>query len=167
MKQPIAGIAGSKPRSAKSDGNGKLSRAELHKLDKEYRIERNQQLELKNEIARLLLEKAQGEQLPRKDVEYGLGFVMVALRSKILVIHNKWAHRLVGLDLATVRETLRELELSLLSELRNLEFVTDLDQLEEEAADLSDNEARDIDEKLEMPKRETVVRKKAKQAHHG
>jgi len=45
-----------------------------------------------------------------------------------------------------------ELELSLLSELRNLEHVTDPDRLEEEAADLSDDEARDI-ATSEMPKR--------------
>jgi len=152
MKQPIAGIRGIKPRSAKPEGNGKLSKAEAHALDRQYRIERNETLRLKNERERMLLEKAQGELLSRKDVERGLAFVLVAIRSKVLAIHRTWAHRLAGLDPPKVRETLWELELSLLSELRNLEHVTDPDRLEEEAADLSDDEARDI-ATSEMPKR--------------
>ncbi len=41
MKQPISGLVGIKPRSAKLAGNGKPSTAELHRLDKEYRVQRN------------------------------------------------------------------------------------------------------------------------------
>jgi hypothetical protein len=37
MKQPIAGIAGTKPRGPKPEGDGHLSKQESRALDREYR----------------------------------------------------------------------------------------------------------------------------------
>ena len=46
------------PRLPKPEGNGKLSRAESHALDREYRIQRNQALQLRNHREQMELGKA-------------------------------------------------------------------------------------------------------------
>jgi hypothetical protein len=120
MKQPIAGIAGTKPRPPKVAGNGNFSRAEARELDLEYRRQRNEQLRLKNEHTQALLLEAHGKLISRHAVERGLGFVFIALRSKILMIHQTWSFRLANSDLPKVQATLAELEISLLNELASL-----------------------------------------------
>ena len=72
MKQPIAGIA------AKSRGlpkrNGKPSKEESHALDREYRLQRNLPLQLKNRGEQMLSAKARGELVEKRSVEIQASF---------------------------------------------------------------------------------------------
>jgi hypothetical protein len=70
VKQPIAGIAGTKPRGPKPEGDGRLSKQESRALDREHRMQRNQALQLKNHREQMLLAKARGELIERKLVEF-------------------------------------------------------------------------------------------------
>ena len=58
MKQPIAGIAGLKPRVSGPKPDGRLSKAKSLALDREYRVQRNETLRLKNFREQMLLSKA-------------------------------------------------------------------------------------------------------------
>ena len=69
MKQPIAGIAGLKPRAPKPEGDGRLSKQESRALDAEYRRQRNETLRLKNHREAMLLAKPRGELILRDLVE--------------------------------------------------------------------------------------------------
>jgi hypothetical protein len=60
----MAGIAGLKPRAPKPEGNGKLSKEESRALDRDYRIQRNQSLQLRNHREQMLLAKARGDSAP-------------------------------------------------------------------------------------------------------
>ena len=66
MKQPIAGIAGLKPRVSGPKPDGRLSKAESRALDREYRVQRNETLRLKNFREQMLLAKARGELIVRR-----------------------------------------------------------------------------------------------------
>ena len=61
MKQPIAGIAGLKPRVSGPKPDGRLSKAESRALDREYREQRNETLMLKNSRERMLQARARGD----------------------------------------------------------------------------------------------------------
>jgi hypothetical protein len=140
MKQAIPGIAGLKPRAPKPEGNGKPSRGELHALDREYRIRRNEALELKNRREIILLAKARGELILRDLVEKQAAFLLVATRQKMLDVPRAYAGRILGLtDAHEAGEILRGAMIECLEELRDLPArVTDANWLErvaeEEAA---------------------------------
>ena len=74
MKQPIAGIAGKKPRIAEPKRNGKPSKEESHALDREYRLQRNLALQLKNRREQMLSAKARGELVEKRSVEVQASF---------------------------------------------------------------------------------------------
>ena len=121
MEQAIAGIAGLKPRAPKPEGNGKPLRGELHALDREYRIRRNEALELKNRREIILLAKARGELILRDLVEKQAAFLLVATRQKMLDVPRAYAGRLVGLtDAHEAGEILRGAMIECLDELKDL-----------------------------------------------
>jgi hypothetical protein len=93
MKQPIAGLKGIKPRLEKS--NGKLSREEAHKLDREYRIHRNQALQLRNHREAMLLAKSRNELIEKKLVMLQAAYLLTAFRSRVLAEPSSLARRLV------------------------------------------------------------------------
>lgn len=80
VKQPIAGIAGTKPRGPKLEGDGHLSRQESRALDREYRLQRNQSLQLKNHREQMLLAKSRGELIEKRLVELQASFLLVSMR---------------------------------------------------------------------------------------
>jgi hypothetical protein len=93
MKQPIAGLKGIKPRLEKP--NGKLSREEAHKLDREYRIHRNQALQLRNHREGMLLAKSRGQLIEKKLVTLQAAYLLTAFRSRVLAEPSSLAPRLV------------------------------------------------------------------------
>jgi hypothetical protein len=132
MKQPLVGISGIKPRAPKPEGNSKPSRGELHALDREYRIRRNEALELKNRREIILLAKARGELILRDLVEKQAAFLLVATRQKMLDVPRAYAGRLVGLtDPHEAAQILRATMIECLDELKDLPArVTDASWLE-------------------------------------
>jgi hypothetical protein len=84
MKQPIGGLQGIKPRLSKpAGGNGKLSKQEAHKLDREYRIHRNQALQLRNHREQMLLAKSRGELITREKAALEASYLVRSLQQKI------------------------------------------------------------------------------------
>ena len=63
-RQPITGLSGIKPRLRKP--NGKLSREEAQQLDREYRVHRNEALQLRNHREAMLLAKSRNELIEKK-----------------------------------------------------------------------------------------------------
>jgi hypothetical protein len=139
MKQPIAGLKGIKPRLPKPDGQ--LSVEEARKLDREYRIQRNEALQLKNHREKMLLAKARHELIP-KTMAQQAGFLLVAFRQKIMQVPQTHARRILNLsDYGKAREVLEAIMTGLLSELQDLpEKVTDPGWLKELEADGSKEE---------------------------
>jgi hypothetical protein len=97
MKQPIAGIAGLKPRAAAPKPDGKLSKQEAHMLDAEYRRARNETLKLKNSREVMLQAKACGELIERKLVQTQAAFLLVAMRRAALALPQALCDRLAGI----------------------------------------------------------------------
>jgi hypothetical protein len=86
MKQPIAGIAGLKPRALKPEGDGRLSKQESRALDREYGVQRNETLRLKNFREAMLLAKARGELIERRLVEFQAAHLLIAMRQRALAV---------------------------------------------------------------------------------
>jgi hypothetical protein len=158
MKQPIAGIAGLKPRAPKPEGYGKPSRGELHALDREYRIRRNEALELKNRRELILLAKARGELILRDLVEKQATYLLIAMRQRMLDVPRAYAGRLVGLNAHEASQVLRAAMIECLEELRDLPAkVTDASWLErvaeEQAADAAPSAAEEKPTEAKKPRR--------------
>jgi hypothetical protein len=92
-RQPIYGIPGLKPRQPKPDG--KLSKEEAHRLDREYRIHRNEALQLRNHREGMLLAKSRGQLIEKKLVTLQAAYLLTALRSRVLAEPSSLARRLV------------------------------------------------------------------------
>jgi hypothetical protein len=92
-KQPIYGIAGLKPRLPKP--NGELSKEEAQKLDRAYRVHRNQALELRNHRESMLLAKARGQLIEKKMVMLQAAYLLTAFRQRVMVEPSNLARRLV------------------------------------------------------------------------
>ena len=60
---------GSSPGHVAGHDRGKLSKAESHALDAEYRLQRNLSLQLKNRREQMLSAKARGELIEKKLVQ--------------------------------------------------------------------------------------------------
>src|SRR4029077_13665729 len=121
MKQPLVGISGLKPRAPKPEGNGKPSRGELHALDREYRVRRNEALELKNRREIILLAKARGELILRDLVERQAAYLLIAMRQRMLDVPRAYAGRLVGLaDAHEASQVPRQAMIECLAELQDL-----------------------------------------------
>ena len=93
MKQPIAGLKGIKPRL--ETPNGKLSREEAQKLDREYRIHRNQALQLRNQREGMLLAKSRNQLIEKKLVTLQAAYLLTAFRQRVMVEPSNLARRLV------------------------------------------------------------------------
>jgi hypothetical protein len=132
MKQPIAGIAGLKPRAPKPEGDGRLSKQESRALDAEYRRQRNETLRLKNHREAMLLAKPRGELILRDLVERQAAYLLIAMRQRMLGVPQAYAGRLVGLaDAHEGAQVLRQAMIECLDELKDLPArVTDASWLE-------------------------------------
>jgi len=94
MKQPIAGLEGIKPRLEKP--NGKISKEEAQKLDREYRVHRNEALALRNFREQMLLAKSRGELIEKKMVMMQAAFLLSVFRQRVTAEPAKLARRLVN-----------------------------------------------------------------------
>jgi hypothetical protein len=132
MKQPIAGIAGLKPRASGPKPDGRLSKQESRALDREYRVQRNETLRLKNHREAMLLAKARGELILRDLVEKQAAYLLIAMRQRMLAVPQAYAGRLVGLtDAHEASQILRAAMIECLDELKDLPArVTDASWLE-------------------------------------
>ena len=132
MRQPIPGIAGLKPRGPKPEGAGRLSKQESRALDREYRVQRNQALQLKNHREQMLLAKARGELVLRDLVEKQAAYLLISMRQRMFAVPQAYAGRLVGLaDPHEAAQILRAAMNELLDELKDLPArVTDASWLE-------------------------------------
>jgi hypothetical protein len=99
MKQPINGIAGSKPRIGQHDGtNGKIDRAEARALDLEYRKQRNETLRLKNKREELQLRRLDNRWIELDVVHQQVEVLLAAMKARILGIRTGWVQRILGID---------------------------------------------------------------------
>jgi hypothetical protein len=119
VRQPISGIAGSKPRVGQHDGNGKISRAESHALDREYRVQRNLTLRLKNCREELTLRRLDDAWVEWSVIEHQIEVILAAMKFRITSIHRSWLGRLeaCGSDQQKLITTLQDLESDLLESL--------------------------------------------------
>ena len=92
MKQPIAGIAAISRGLPKR--NGKPSKQESHALDREYRLQRNLALQLKNRGEQMLSAKARGELVEKRSVEIQASFLLMAMRRRALALPQALCNRL-------------------------------------------------------------------------
>ena len=121
MKQAIAGIAGVKPRVPRPDGDGKLSKEESRRLDREYRERRNETLKLKNSREIMLQAKARGELIEKRLVQTQAAFLLVAMRRAALALPQALCDRLAGTaDPLEVKAILDEAVRALLTEVADL-----------------------------------------------
>jgi hypothetical protein len=121
MKQPIPGIAGLKPRAPKPEGNGKLSKEESRALDREYRVQRNQALQLKNHRETMLLAKARGELIEKRLVQLQASFLLTAHRRAAMALQQAYCDRLAAAgDPLEVKTILDEAMRGLLTEVADL-----------------------------------------------
>ena len=153
MKQPIAGIAGLKPRAAGPRCDGKLSREESRALDREYGIRRNETLRLKNHRETMPLAKARGELVLRDLVERQAAYLLISMRQRMLAVPQSYACRLAGLtDPHEAAQVLRAAMLECLDELKDLPArVTDASWLERVAEQEAGGEPEAPEERAAAP----------------
>lgn len=152
VKQPISGIAGTKPQVSKAKPDGQRVEGGIARPGCEYRIGRNETLRLKNMQAQMLLARARGELIERL-VEHQAAYLLTVLGQRILAVPAAYGPRLAGMaDAHAAATILRELALALLGELMDLPArVTDPNWLES----LGEN-----GEKPPAPKAKTKARKR-------
>jgi hypothetical protein len=97
-QHPTQGVAGSKPRLLKIEGNGRPSnKAEMQRLSREYLALRNRQMEAKAFLAETEAQRRRGELLDKRRIAAQIGDVFVALRQAILNFAPRYASQMVGL----------------------------------------------------------------------
>jgi hypothetical protein len=161
-QHPTQGVAGSKPRLLKIEGNGQPSnKAEMQRLSREYLVHRNRQMEAKAFLAETEAQRRRGELLDKERIQRQLADIIVALRQSILNFSPRYASRIVGLpDEHAARQVLTA---------ASHEFLTELSQLPEKVFQRED---RDEGEKPLRPasgqqiraEEERVKRRRAKKA---
>jgi hypothetical protein len=121
-QHPTQGVAGSKPRLPKIEGNGQPSnKAEMQRLSREYLAHRNRQMEAKAFLAEMEAQRRRGELLDKDRIQRQLADIIVVLRQSILNFSPRYASRMVGLpDERTARQILAEASREFLVELSEL-----------------------------------------------
>jgi hypothetical protein len=121
-RYPIDGIKGSKPQaSPKQKPEGTLPKAEAAKLNREYLVQRNETLRLKNLNAQMILAQRRDQLIEKRLVEFQSQFLLVAMRQKILNLPTTYCRRLVGLkDVREVQKVLKGAAISILNEIKDL-----------------------------------------------
>ena len=126
---PTLGIAGSKPRLPKSEGNGSpASKEELSALNHEYLRSRNSQMASKSALAEMELARMRGALLDKKWVYDSVAYVVTCWRQRCLLSPRTFTTRLVAsglIDAANEHGVLMALDAGmreLLTELANLEL---------------------------------------------
>ena len=97
-QHPTQGVAGSKPRLPKIEGNGQpTNKVEMQRLSREYLVHRNRQMEAKAFLAEMEAQRRRGELLDKRRIAAQIGDVFVALRQAILNFPPRYASQMVGL----------------------------------------------------------------------
>ena len=98
-RHPVDGVRGSKPRvpgvksAAKADG--KVSRAELSALNREYLAARNAQMAARAESAEILLAEKKGTLISLRLARLQLSYLLVVFRQRTLEAPAVWGPRCV------------------------------------------------------------------------
>jgi hypothetical protein len=80
-RHPIDGVKGSKPRIEK---DGKVSKAELSRLNREYLHARNSQMRAKASLAEMEAAKRRGELISRNLVALQAAYLLTSFRQRVL-----------------------------------------------------------------------------------
>ena len=136
-RHPVDGVEGSKPRVSGAAGNGKVSKAELSALNREYLKSRNRTQAAKAFMAETQAAEKQGILISKKWAFASLSYLLVCCRQRALLAPKAIAEHLVRLGLLeeakqhSASEAIREDIYGLLDALANLpEKVTDPNWLE-------------------------------------
>ena len=119
-RHPTDGIKSSKPRIPGAGGNGKVSKAELSVLNREYLNSRNRSQAAKAEAAEIALAERKGELISKKWAFASLSYLLVCLRQEIMAVPGAWAPRLAGCTVEEVIARLREMTHSWLEAVADL-----------------------------------------------
>jgi hypothetical protein len=95
-RHPTDGIKGSKPRLPSAGGNGKPTKAEISKLNKEYLESRNRQMRAKAEMAEMQASERRAELIPKREVLLRAGWLLTGLRAQMLSFPHSLPPLLVG-----------------------------------------------------------------------
>jgi hypothetical protein len=161
-RHPVDGIAGSKPRVPAEKGNGKVSKAELTQLNREYLVARNAQMAAKAAMSQMEANRARGELISLRLARLQLSYLLTIFRQRTLAVPAVWSPRCVGLpDTHAAAQVLRAAALSLLEELQELPArVTDPDWLQHVAD--NDEQAEGTPERRQTPVQAKTAAAKAK-----
>jgi hypothetical protein len=135
-RHPVDGVRGSKPRvlgvKSAEKGNGKVSKAELSRLSREYLAARNRAQAAKAEAAEIALAEKKGTLISLRLARLQLSYLLTVHRQRMLAAPAAWGPRCVGLpDEHAAAQVLREMALAWLADLQDLPArVTDPDWLE-------------------------------------
>ena len=137
MAEVIHRYVGKNAKVPKVSPEKKKRAAEVHENNSELAKERGEGLRVKRMQSQLVLAKARGELIPKATAQAQVGFLVAALRSKILAIPQSYSRRLLNIsDFGKMSKLLKEMSLSILTEIENFpERVTDpawLRRLEED-----------------------------------
>jgi hypothetical protein len=125
-RHPTDGIKGSKPRIPGAGGNGKVSKAELSALNREYLSSRNRTQTAKAEAAEIALAEKKRILIPKKLAALQVSYLLSIFRQKVLAAPVAITRQLVTSGgIAPVHEhalgqALREHLCKLLVDLANL-----------------------------------------------
>jgi hypothetical protein len=143
-------------------GNGKVSKAELSRLNREYLAARNAQMAARAESAEIALAEKKGTLIYLRLARLQLSYLLVVFRQRMLEAPAVWGPRYVGLpDAHAAAQVLREMALALLEELQELPSrVTDPNWLEHVADD--DKQVEGAPERRQTPVQARAAEAKAK-----
>ena len=134
--------------------DGHLSKAESRALDREYRVQRNETLRLKNFREQMLLAKACGELIEKKLAQTQAAFLLVGMRQRTLAIPQALCDRLAAAgDPLEVKTILDEAMRGLLTEMQDLPNRIDAAELEKFLADGAPSESEERPAKGQTPRR--------------
>jgi hypothetical protein len=121
VKQPIAGITGLKPARAEIGRRRQTFQARIACAGPEYRIQRNQSLQLKNRREQIQATRGRGELVEIRLVQLQASFLLLTMRRRALALPQMLSDRLAGVgDPLEIKAILDEAMRSLLSELQEL-----------------------------------------------
>ena len=98
-RPPTQGVAGAKPRLAKAEQNGEVSKETLAKLSEEYLRTRNEQMRAKAAVAQMEVERRRGMLIDKRWARDTLSYISVCFRQRTLLAPRLISRRLVTLAL--------------------------------------------------------------------
>lgn len=114
MAEVIHRYVGKNAKVPKVSPEKKKRAAEVHENNSELAKERGEGLRVKRMQSQLLFAKARGELIPKATAQAQVGFLVAALRSKILAIPQSYSRRLLNIsDFGKMSKLLKKMSLSI------------------------------------------------------